>query len=166
MRPNLMKMMEHFGFAELFGLSSVSEFWSSGSDKFLGTSVVPHAAFRKGKPFNGSFADVLVSAPLRVSFERDFVASLSDLKSNARFVALGPTPLAALSWCAENGLINPRQIMGAFAHPARTGGTAVDVYLGLKKANELNERDPVRHRADDLGRWYQEMSISVESMRV
>ena len=34
--------------------------------------------------------------------------------------------------------------------PSKSGGSQVSVYLGEKKAEELKERDPVRHRAGAL----------------
>jgi hypothetical protein len=163
MRPNLIRMMAHFGFADLFGVDRVEDFWGHSAGVFMGTSVVPHAAFRRGKPFAGSFEDIMKSTALTECFLYDFVPSLKDIPATARFVALGDTPLQALSWCVRNGHLMEEQVMGAFAHPSTSGGSAVDAYLGVK--TEFAERDPVRNRVDRLRMFYDHMSRSVEAMR-
>jgi hypothetical protein len=145
MRPNLIKMLEFFGIHQRLNISAASELWASASFLLHATSVVPHAAIRNGKPFAGSFQEVLRSEPFRISFERDFATTLPLLPRDARYIALGPTPLAALDWCAEQDLIRKDQVLGAFAHPSSSGGSAVPVYLG-KRIEELKPRDPVAKR--------------------
>lgn len=163
MRPNLIRMMEHFGFADLFGVDRVEDFWGSRADMFMGTSVVPHAAFRRGKPFAGSFEDIMKSNALTECFLYDFVPSLKGIPETAKFVALGDTPLQALAWCVRNRHLQEHQVMGAFAHPSTSGGSAVDAYLGIK--TEFAEKDPVRNRVDRLRMFYERMFRSVEAMR-
>jgi hypothetical protein len=146
MRPNLIKMLEHFGIPQLLGITKADDLWGVSWPYLHATSIVPHAAFRNGKPFAGSFADVMASAPFRECFERDFAATLPLLGSEARYIALGPTPLAALDWCCHQGLLNPGQILGAFAHPSTNGGSQVPVYLGKKRIEDLKRGDPVKNR--------------------
>ncbi|WP_152537209.1 hypothetical protein [Bradyrhizobium sp. OHSU_III] len=55
-----------------------------------------------------------------------------------------------LSFAASKGLIDRSSILGWLAHPSKSGGSQVSVYFGERKAEELKERDPVRHRADAL----------------
>lgn len=165
MRPKLLQMMRHFGFAEILGIEREEDLWADRADLLHATSVVPHAAFRKGKPFAGSFEEVLKTPIFRESFERDFVPSLSTLSSNALYVGLGPTPLAALDWCAAHGLIRADRIVGAFAHSSTTGGSQVDVYLGIKKIDDLNENDPVRHRVGFLLPAYARMKEATDRLR-
>jgi hypothetical protein len=163
MRPNLVRMMEHFGFAELFGVDIVEDFWGKSADVFMGTSVVPHAAFRRGKPFAGSFDDIMKTNVLTECFLYDFVPSLKDVPDDAKFVALGETPLRALAWCVRYGHLKESQVMGAFAHPSTSGGSAVDAYLGLK--TRFDPKDPVRNRVDRLRMFYNGMNTRVEAMR-
>lgn len=146
MRPKLLKMLQAFGFPELLGIQDAAELWGSASALLHATSVVPHAAIRSGKPFAGSFDDVLESPIMKASFERDFAATLPLLSGDALYVALGPTPLDALDWCAAHGLVRRERVMGAFAHPSNNGGSQVAVYLGEKSPGDLHPKDPVRHR--------------------
>lgn len=146
MRPNLVRMLEFFGFPELLGIAKAAELWGPAWPYLHATSIVPHAAFLRGKPFAGSFDDVLRSEPFRECFERDFVATLPLLSKDARYVALGPTPLDALDWCCRHGVLKPEQVLGAFAHPSGTGGSQVAVYLGEKRISDLSPKDPVRSR--------------------
>ncbi len=121
MRPNLVRMLDAMGFQDLLGLASCDALWGEAFGMLHATSVVPHAAFRGGKPFAGSFEDVLRSGALRRGFEDHFVPSLASLPRSALYVALGPTPLAALDWCAARGHLAPDQIMGALTHPSSQG---------------------------------------------
>lgn len=166
MRPNLLRMLRHFGFRDLLGISDEGELWGARTDLLHSTSVVPHATFRRdGRPFAGSFGEVQTSSTLRTSFEQDFVASLSKLRRDALFVGLGPTPLDALKWCAANGLLQKEQIVGAFAHPATTAGSQVAIYLRERWPEDLNPRDPVRHRSDWLISAYDEVAQSINRLR-
>lgn len=164
MRPKLLQMMHHFGFARILGIEREELLWAEHADLLHSTSVIPHAAFRKGKMFAGSFNEVLKSPIFREGFERDFVASLPALSPDTLYVGLGPTPLAALDWCVEQGVIKREQVLGAFAHPSTSGGSQVDVYLGLRKVAELKEKDPVRSRLDFLLPAYERMKNATDAL--
>lgn len=150
MRPNLECMIDALGIMALVGGGRAAELWEERSHLLHATSVVPHAAFDKGKPFAGSFEIVQRVEVLRRSFERDFLPTLRHLRRDAYFIGLGPTPAAALSFAAGKGLVDRSRILGWLAHPSRTGGSQVSVYLGEKKVEDLKKRDPVRHRAGAL----------------
>ncbi|MBV9528151.1 hypothetical protein [Sphingomonas sp.] len=165
MRPKLLKMLQAFGFPQLLGIRDAAELWESKSALLHATSVVPHAAIRNGKPFAGSFNDVLESSVMKASFERDFAATLPLLSSDALYVALGPTPLGALDWCAARGLLRREQVMGAFAHPSNNGGSQVAIYLGEKSPGDLHHKDPVRHRVEWLLAAAARMRQSVADQR-
>jgi hypothetical protein len=166
MRPNLLRMLRHFRFRDLLGIDREEDLWGARADLLHCTSVVPHAAFcRDGKPFTGSFAEVQASSALRTSFEQDFVASLRKLRPDALFVALGPTPMDALKWCAANGFLRAQHIVGAFAHPATTAGSQVAIYLGERRPEDLNPRDPVRYRCDWLIAAYDDVNRSMRQLR-
>lgn len=162
MRPNLLRMLRWFGFADLLGIARPDDLWSGSAHLLHATSVVPHAAFRNGKMFAGSFDEVMRSPVFRESFLRDFAAGLPLISPEARYVALGPTPLAALDWCAAQGLVRPDRILGAFAHPSSTGGSEVAVYLGEKRLDDLKPRDPVRWRTWLVGDA-RRMAASIEA---
>jgi hypothetical protein len=165
MRPGLVRMLDAKGLSHLMGVEDGNLLWSTGSHLLHGTSVVPHAAFDlKRKKFNGSFTQVLTSPALRESFELDFVESLAELNEDALFVGLGVTPREALAWCASNGYIRSKQILGTMAHPSTEGGSQVDVYLGVKTIDDLSPNDPVRKRPY-LSMWSDELSAAVGLLR-
>jgi hypothetical protein len=164
MRPNLIKMLTFFGIPALLGIARAEDLWSATGRDLHATSIVPHAAFRNGKPFAGTFEEVMASKPFRACFERDFASTLPLISRQARYIALGPTPLAALDWCCEQGLLKTEQILGAFAHPSSNGGSQVPVYLGERRIENLSPRDPVRRR-DWLIPLAERMSRSVAAWR-
>ncbi|WP_431266895.1 hypothetical protein [Dankookia sp. P2] len=113
MRPNLLRMLRHFGMAEILGIEDEGELWGSRAGLLQSTSVVPHAAFKAGKMFGGSFDEILRTRALRRCFEEDFVPTLARIPRDAFYVALGPTPLDALDWCAARSLVRKEQVLGA-----------------------------------------------------
>ncbi|MGM4960877.1 hypothetical protein ACT4MK_36795 [Bradyrhizobium barranii] len=150
MRPNLERMIDALDIMALLGGGRASELWGGRAHLLHATSVVPHAAFVKGKPFAGSFEEIQRVDVLRRSFERDFLPTLHHLRRDSYFIGLGPTPAAALSFAADKGLIDRSRILGWLAHPSTSGGSQVSIYLGEKKVEELKERDPVLLRAKAL----------------
>lgn len=157
MRPNLLRMLRHFNFAKLLGVRDEADLWDGSSALLHSTSVVPHAAFKKGKMFSGSFDEILKVGALRQRFETDFVATLSEMTDDARYIALGKTPYNALKHCVGLGVIKEDQLLGALAHPSRSGGSQVAVYLGEKTLDDLDPADPVRGRVEWLTGAYAAM---------
>jgi hypothetical protein len=156
MRSNLVRMLKHFEFGKLFRIAD-EDVWGRSAHLLHATSVIPHAAFARSKKFGGSFDYILASDIFRESFERDFILSLARLAEDAWFVALGPTPLATLNWCANQGLIASKQILGAFPHPSPESGSQVAAYLGEKLPDGLGHDDPVQHRLSFLVPAYRRM---------
>jgi hypothetical protein len=150
MRPNLERMIDALDIMTLVGGGRATGLWEARAHLFHATSVVPHAAFDKGKPFAGSFEEIRRVEVLRRRFERDFLPTLRHLRRDTYFTGLGPTPAGALSFVANAGLIDGSRILGWLAHPSKSGGSQVNIYLGEKKVEELKKRDPVVHRADAL----------------
>ena len=164
MRPNLVRMLDAFGFASILDIADVEMLWGDAADLLHATSVVPHAAFVADKPFAGSFEDIMASTALRATFEDHFVPTLALLPPDAHFVALGRTPLAALDWCAARGYLRPDQVLGAFAHPSAAGGSQVGVYLGNVDPEELSEGNPVRSRVAWLREAAARMDVSTRAL--
>ena len=164
MRPNLLKMLRHFRFERLMGIADVESLWESNAHLLHPTSVVPHAAFKAGKMFAGSFDEVLASPLLGECFRDCFVPSVREMDSATLFVGLGPCPQAALDWCVRHGVLERKQVLGAFCHPSSSSGSATRYYLREVAKSELKENDPVRHRTDWLDRAYEHMSTTTASL--
>lgn len=161
MRPNLLRMLRHFNFAKMLEISDEADLWDGASALLHSTSVVPHAAFKNGKMFSGSFDEIIKVRALRERFENDFVPTLSGLADDALYVALGKTPYEALKHCAGLGVIKEDQLLGALAHPSRSGGSQVAVYLGEKTLADLDPADPVRGRVEWLTGAYAGMKSAL-----
>lgn len=163
MRPNLLKMLRHFRFEKLLGISDVESLWGSDADLLHSTSVVPHAAFKNGKMFAGSFDEVIKSPLLRECFRDCFLPSVEEMQSEALFVGLGPCPEAALEWCVQQGVVRRDQVLGSFCHPSNSGGSTTRYYLREVAKHELDANDPVHNRTGWLDRAYERMHTSTTS---
>jgi hypothetical protein len=161
MRPNLLRMLRHLNFAKMLAINDEADLWDNASELLHSTSVVPHAAFKNGKMFGGSFNEIIRIGTLREQFEKDFVSTLSELARDVLYVALGKTPYDALNYCVGRGIIDQNQLLGALAHPSRSGGSQVAVYLGEKTLADLDPADPVRGRFEWLTGAYAGMRSAI-----
>ncbi len=166
MRPNLLKMLRHFDFERLLEIGDATSLWGNNSHLLQTTSVVPHAAFKAGKMFAGSFDEVMRSHLLRECFEESFLPTLAELSPDAMYVGLGPCPLDALKWCADRGLIKRSQLLGAFCHPSSSGGSMTRYFLREVAKSGLKLKDPVRSRCDWLDEAYRMMSSNVSQRQL
>lgn len=157
MRPNLLRLLRHFRFERLLGIADVESLWESNADLLHSTSVVPHAAFKAGDMFKGSFDEVLASPLLSECFRDCFVPSVQEMNSDTLFVGLGPCPEAALDWCVQHGVLQRKQVLGAFCHPSSAGGSTTRYYLREVTKGELDAKNPVLRRTDWLDRAYKQM---------
>lgn len=164
MKPNLLMMLRHFRFEKLLGISEVSTLWGDNSDLLHSTSVVPHAAYKAGERFNGSFDEIINSPLLQQCFLDCFVPSVREMNSEALFVALGPCPQAALEWCVTEGILRREQVLGSFCHPSSAGGSTTRYYLREVSKDQLNLRNPVRSRCDWLDQAYEQMRAATSSL--
>ncbi len=164
MKPNLLKMLRHFEVNKILGIDDVESLWGDDADLLHSTSVVPHAAFKGGKPFNGSFDEIMASPILRDCFLDCFVPSARELQKNALFVALGPCPQAALDWCVKEGALEPKQVLGSFCHPSTAGGSTTRYFLREVSREELDPLNPVLSRCDWLDLAYTRMLSATTSL--
>jgi hypothetical protein len=164
MKPNLLKMLRHFQFEKLLGIDDVVTLWGDDADLLHSTSVVPHAAFKAGERFNGSFEEVMGSPLLKQCFLDCFVPSAMEMSPDALFVALGPCPQAALEWCVKEGVLRRDQVLGSFCHPSSAGGSTTRYYLREVSKDELAPRNPVRSRCDWLDQAYEQMWAATSSL--
>jgi hypothetical protein len=164
MRANLVKMLHHFQFDRLLGISDAATLWAENAHLLHSTSVVPHAAFKSGKMFAGGFDKVKKSKLLFECFMDCFVPSAQEMPTETLFVGLGKCPQAALEWCIESGILQRRQVLGAFCHPSGQGGSAVSYYLRKVTRGELKLKNPVLKYADWLDDAYEEMKRTTTSL--
>ncbi|MBB5508732.1 hypothetical protein [Paraburkholderia atlantica] len=164
MRPNLLKMLRHFHFEQLLGIEDVESLWGSNADLLQSTSVVPHAAFKTGKMFAGSFDEVLASPLLGECFRDCFVPSVREMSPDTLFLGLGPCPKAALDWCVRHSALERKQVLGAFCHPSSASGSTTRYYLREVPKEQLNAKNPVLRRTEWLDLAYEQMRAATASL--
>ena len=164
MRDRINEMMDHFGIPRCIGVTSASLLWSSSLAHFYPTSILPNAVFKSGKYFSGPFSAVLDTPLLRNQFEDVFIPSIRNLNKQVLYVGMGPVVDEALRWCASNGVITDRQILGYFPHASGISGSQFAYFLRKKRLSDLKPRDPVRHRARDLDAAYEQIKSNLEAL--
>ncbi|MCR4347254.1 MAG: hypothetical protein NUV55_08665 [Sulfuricaulis sp.] len=161
MRPRINEMLDHFMIPQKLGLNSAASLWGSNYDFFHPTSIIPNAAFKAGKYFNGPFNDVLSRTIFRREFENGFVTTFAQLAKKPFVIAMGPVVDEAMKWCIANGAVAASQYLGYLPHPSGNAGSQFSYFMRKKRIDDLKPKDPVRHRAADLDAAYFVMAQNV-----
>lgn len=163
-RPNLIRMLDHFRVPELLGQPNAAALWTDGFESIQPLAVLPHATTRRGLAFDGTLDDLMDSPMLRMAFDNLFLNVLRLCRPDAIYIALGRTAWAALQHVAREGVISPDQLLGMMPVPARAG-SMVRYFLREIGMQDLSLNDPVRHRIDWLDAAHAEMEAGVRRMR-
>lgn len=144
-RPNLIRMLDHFRVPELVGLPHAAALWDDGFEQLQPLALLPYATTRRGLAFDGPLETLLDTPLLRDVFETTFLSDLPQLRADAVYLALGRTAWAGLQHAVNLGLLAPQQLLGMMPVPARAG-SMVRYFLREIAEGDLSPHDPVRHR--------------------
>ncbi len=160
-RPNLIRMLDHFQLPRLLGIAAAASLWSEAFDLLQPLALLPHATTRRGQVFDGALAALLDVPMLRAIYDEHFLGLLPRLPVDMLYLGLGRTAWAGLLHAAALGLLPRRQLLGMLPVPARAGNM-VRYFLREIHAHELSGNDPVRHRLPwlDAARAELEAAIS------
>lgn len=164
-RPNLIRMLDHFGIPALVGVESAAALWEEGFPLLQPLALLPQATMRRGLAFDGTLETLLAAPMLRRAFETLFIERLGRIRDDAVYVALGRTAWAGLRHAADAGVIDASQLLGMMPVPARAG-SMVRYFLGEIGPASLSPKDPVRHRTAWLDAARRELIDNVRLHRL
>jgi len=163
-RPNLIRMLDHFRVPELIGQPHAASLWNDGFESIQPLALLPYATTRRGLAFDGPLDELIDVPMLRDVFEREFLDRLAQCRADALYIGLGRTAWAGLRHAAGAGLLNRQQLLGMMPVPARAG-SMVRYFLREIAAGDLSPNDPVRHRMAWLDAAHAEMEAGVQRVR-
>lgn len=144
-RPNLIRMLDHFGVPQLLGMPGAASLWDEGFEHLHPMALLPYATTRRGLAFDGPIEELLDTPLLRDTFETHFLTDVTRIRRDALYIALGRTAWAGLQQAVSRGLLTPQQLLGMMPVPARAG-SMVRYFLRELAPQDLSPNDPVRHR--------------------
>lgn len=159
-RPNLIRMLDHFRVPELVGQPHAAALWNEGFDSIQPLALLPHATTRRGLAFDGTLEEIFDAPMLRMVFDNLFLAALRQCRPDALYVGLGRTAWAGLQHAVNAGLLSRNQLLGMMPVPARAG-SMVRYFLREIGECDLSPNDPVRHRIAWLDAAHAEMESGV-----
>ncbi|WGG46504.1 hypothetical protein [Rossellomorea sp. DA94] len=121
MRKNLITMLNELNLPNYLGISSTSELFESFSHLVQTTSVLPYPVFYNGKNYSGSTPNIVKTEVLREYILQSFPKEMEHL-NNPLIVPLGVNVSKALTYLAEQGLIDSTSILNGFPHPSGGNG--------------------------------------------
>ncbi|MGM0840252.1 MAG: hypothetical protein ACQEWE_05975 [Bacillota bacterium] len=121
MRKNLINMLDNLNLHNHLGISSTSELFESSSHLVQTTSVLPYPVFYNGKNYSGSTPNIVKTEFLREYILQSFPKEMEHM-NNPLIVPLGVNVSKALSYLAEEGLIDSTSILNGFPHPSGGNG--------------------------------------------
>lgn len=163
-RPNLIRMLDHFRVPELVGLPHAAALWNDGFERLQPLALLPHATTRRGLAFDGPLEELLETPMLREVFEAQFLGAVRQMRTDALYIALGRTAWAGLRHAVSRRLLAKPQLLGMMPVPARAG-SMVRYFLREIAASDLSAKDPVRHRVAWLDAAHAELEASVRKLR-
>jgi hypothetical protein len=163
-RPNLIRMLDHFRAPELVGLPHAAALWNEGFEQFQPLALLPFATTRRGLAFDGTLEDLLATPMLHAAFDTHFLGAIRRMRPDALYIALGRTAWAGLRHAASRRLLARHQLLGMMPVPARAGNM-VRYFLREIPARDLSPNDPVRHRVDWLDAAHAELMANVQKRR-
>ncbi|MEM5429719.1 hypothetical protein [Cupriavidus oxalaticus] len=163
-RPNLIRMLDHFRVPELVGLPHAAALWNDGFERLQPLALLPHATTRRGLAFDGPFEDLMAAPMLREIFENQFLETVRQMRTDAFYIALGRTAWAGLRHAVSRRLIARHQLLGMMPVPARAG-SMVRYFLRELSVSDLSPKDPVRHRVGWLDAAHAELEANVRRIK-
>ncbi|MGG3916009.1 hypothetical protein [Rossellomorea vietnamensis] len=121
MRKNLINMLDELNLPNHLGISSTSELFGSSSHLVQTSSVLPYPVFYNGKNYSGSTPNIVKTDILREYILDSFPKEMEHM-NNPLIVPLGVNVSKALSFLAEQGLIDSTSILNGFPHPSGGNG--------------------------------------------
>ncbi|WP_454765752.1 hypothetical protein [Cupriavidus campinensis] len=163
-RPNLIRMLDHFRVPELIGQPHAAALWNDGFEAIQPLALLPYATTRRGLAFDGPLDELLDVPMLRAIFESLFLARIEQCHPRALYIGLGRTAWAGLRQAAVRGIIDRTRLLGMMPVPARAG-SMVRYFLREIAERDLSPNDPVRHRIAWLDAAHAEMEAGVRRFR-
>lgn len=163
-RPNLIRMLDHFGIGSFFGLGNAAAFWGEGSQYLQTLALLPVVTTKRGLPFTGALAEILTAPVLARSFESLFLDRLSALSPDAVYLAVGRCAWEGLQHAVEQSCLRKPQLIGMLPAPTRAG-SMVNYFVGELALKDMTPNDPVRHRVAWLDAARTEVEASIERLR-
>jgi hypothetical protein len=121
MRKNLINMLDDLNLPNHLGISSTSELFDTSSHLVQTTSVLPYPVFYNDKNYSGSTPNIVKIEVLREYIHQSFPKEMEHM-NNPLIVPLGVNVSKALTYLAEEGLINSTSILNEFPHPSGGNG--------------------------------------------
>lgn len=162
-RPNAIRMLDHFGIPRLVGATDAASLWADQFPLLQPLALLPHATTRRGLAFDGSLEELLAVPILRQCYDTLFLERLERVASDALYIGFGRAAWAGLEHAARLGVIRSSQLLGMMPVPTRAG-SMVRYFLGEIRPEALSDRDPVRHRTDWLDRARQQLVARVREL--
>lgn len=140
MRKNLVKMLDEIGLNGHLGLTSSLELFELASHMVHTTSVLAYPVFHNGKNYSGSTPNLLKNDILKKYLTENFATEIESL-SDALIIPLGVNVSNALNYLADQGLVEPKNILSGFPHPSGSNGHRHKQFAENKvaMAEKLNE---------------------------
>lgn len=163
-RPNLIRMLDHFHVPDLIGLPHAKALWEDGFDAIQPMTLLPHATTRRGLAFDGTLEELLEVPMLRMTLDTLFLAALRHHRAGALYIGLGRTAWSGLQYAVGQGLLRRDQLIGMMPVPTRAG-SMVRYFLREIRQCDLSPNDPVRHRIAWLDAAHAEMEAGIRRIR-
>lgn len=138
MRPNLVSLLDAIGLHRWLRIPSCSDLFGSAAHLVHTTSVLRNPVFIGGENYNG-IPDMTKHPLLLAQLQKYFANDIKALPQ-AVFVPLGDKVADALSFLADQGLIDKSRILAGLPHPSGANAERIAYFVGKKDRGALSSK--------------------------
>lgn len=142
LRKNIISMLDELGLANKLGIEHAAALFEERDDLLHTTSMIPFAAFVKGKNYTGHQPPLLKSDLLRKYVETFFYQQV-DLLKDALIIPLGKSVEEILKLLINEGKLKEENCLLGFPHPSGANAHRYEQFANhkaemIKKINKKN----------------------------
>ena len=133
MRANLTGVLDGVGLAAAPGIDSTARLLDSSHHLAAHASAIDFPVFVDGRNYGGA-SPGLTRHPVLRSLVRASLGARLDMVPDALVVPLGKAARDALTFLADDGLVDPARCLKGLPHPSGTNGWRVRLYTAQRRA--------------------------------
>jgi hypothetical protein len=137
-RPNLVALLDAIGVQHWLGLAGCASLFGEHAHLVHVTSVLRQAIFVNGVNYNGT--PDMVRNPFLRRHLLEYFAEEARRLPGAIYIPMGPRVSEALSWLAQQGVLDGERILHGLPHPSGANAERVAYFLGRKDRATLSSK--------------------------
>jgi len=138
MRNNLIELLDTIGIQGWLGIEGCASLFNQDKHLVHTSSILRHPVFVNGTNYNGK--PDMTKTPILKSLMLEHIAKEVAQLKHALFIPLGPVVSEGMNWLANQGVLQPQQILHGLPHPSAANAERIAYFNGKKERAALSTK--------------------------